>query len=214
MRLIRAWLMAEQSEEAPGCDRPIPAPLPGQPFRTERCGSCASCRRYKATIVVAVESAVLDAQERQGRRILGKYYYRLPEAVRPLLGRRNEDGLKRLLGCWVKWDKGAGKKLQQARDDGIEVNQETGWIAGVAGLTEREARAYWGRIRGWTTTDIQREMTDERWQHDRSRWVAAATVYQYCWRARVKVLGKFGLDLSGSIDEEMEAMDDQGQSDA
>ncbi len=204
LRILRAWINAEQARPVASCWRPQPGDRPGE---TWRCGDCGPCREHRQTVVAAVETAVGQAQEGVGRRVLGKFYYRIPEAVRPLLGQPREEGLKRLLGCWVKWERGAGKRLSEARAAGLEVNLETGWIEGYAKLGEREALAYWARIRGQSTLDIQRELTEARDLHDRAKWTPAATVYQYCWRSRLKVLTAFGLSPSGSIEEEADALD-------
>src|SRR5690348_16613985 len=168
LRILRAWLNAEQARPVASCLSPEPGDRPGEWWR---CGRCETCQQHRRTVVAAVETAVTQVNEGLSKRLLGKLYYRVPPAVRPLLGQPREQGLKELLGTWVKWERGAGKLLAQAKAQGRETNPDTGWIAGVAGLGEREALAYWARIRGQSTLDIQRSMTPARDQHDRSKWV-------------------------------------------
>lgn len=165
------------------------------------------CGRNKS-VVAAVEIAIGQAQTIDARRVLGKYYARVPAAVRPLLGRRGEAGLKLLLGRWVKYDRDEEEQLAQAVLAGREINAETGWIAGLAGLTEREADAYWRRIRGTSRLEIARELTPAEHRHDRSRWVALKTVSNLCWQAKLRVLKAFGLPQTGDVDEDWDGESD------
>lgn len=155
----------------------------------------------QAAAITAVETAVMQAQHGLSRRLLGKLYYRLPEAIRPLLGRPEQAGLKRLLGRFVKYDREESDQLHHATLEGRQINPETGWIQGDAKLTERETTAYWLRIRGRTTLDIQRELTPSQDRYDRARWIAVQTVYNLCSQARRKVLLAFGLPDRGDPDE-------------
>lgn len=198
--ILFAWMRAEMARPAPACISPRPAfDMPGG---VERCDACAACKRHRRDIVTAVESAVRNAETVDARRVLGKYYYRLPGRIRGLLGRPRDAGLKELLGRWVKWQRDEQEQLTAAVLAGVETNPETGWIAGLAGLSEREAQAYWPRIRGQSRLDIARELTPAEDQRDRSRWVSLKTVSNLCWQAKVKVLKAFGLPPSGDPDEE------------
>jgi hypothetical protein len=130
--------------------------------------------------VAAVETAVRQAQEGQGRRILGRYYYRVPADIRPLMAQSDGEGLKSLLGTWT----------------------HQGFQEGVAGLSEREAEAYSLRIRGWSSSAIAHQLTHPRQRFDRRLWVRVETVYQYCWRAKCKVLSAFGLPAPSQLEED------------
>ena len=203
LSILRAWCRAEEAAPAWPCLRPEPAPdLP--PKFEQRCGACAPCRRYQATIVAAVETAVQQASLAAPSRVLGKHYHRVPPAIRPLLGRRGRDqsGLKELLGHFVKWERWEQQALAAALLLGRKTNAETGWIEGLAALTERETQAYWLHIRGWTRTMIARELTDPEKRHDRPQWISFKTVSNLCWQAKVKVLTIFGLAALGSPDDD------------
>lgn len=127
-----------------------------------------------AYVLAAVETAVMQSATAGGRRALGQYYYRVPERLRPLLGQPDGAGLKRLLGDWTKG----------------------GFAPGVADLTEREAEAYWLRIRGWSPSAIACEMTPARQRFDRRLWLSIQTVYNYTSQSRAKVLRAFGLPVT------------------
>lgn len=142
LRILRAWVEAEMAH-------------PGD----------------LVAVMSAVETAVRQAGVGASQRTLGQYYYRVPPALRPLLGQRDGAGLKRLLGDWGKG----------------------GFESGVAGLSERESEAYWYRIRGWSPSSIACELTPARQRHDRRLWLSVQTVYNYTHQARVKVLRAFGL---------------------
>lgn len=133
-----------------------------------------------ALVIAAVETAVMQASTAGGRRALGQYYYRVPERLRPLLGQPDGAGLKRLLGDWTRG----------------------GFEPGVADLTEREAEAYWLRIRGWSPSAIACEMTPARQRFDRRLWISIQTVYNYCWQAKSKVLRAFGLPVADEAEDE------------
>src|SRR5262245_61055010 len=146
----------------------------------------AECTRPgdRRAIVAAVESAVRSAGQGPAERLLGQYYYRVPPAIRPLLGQPDQAGLRQLLGFWPP-----------------DLHGE--FRPGLAMLTERECQAYHLRIRGWSPWEIARELTPARQQFDRRLWIKLETVHQYCWRARVKVLQAFGLPVPEHLDEEV-----------
>lgn len=195
--IMQAWMAAEMAQPSQPCRE-----LVQEDGELVRCGQCPSCVRHRETIVVAVETAVRQVQTVDAKRVLGKYYYRLPAAVRPLLGQRGEVGLKRLLGRWVRYERDEQEQLARAALDGVEHDPESGWIAGLAGLSEREAQAYWSRLRGQSRLFIARELTSPERQHDRALWVSLKTVSNLCWLAKVKVLTVFGLNASGEPDEQ------------
>jgi hypothetical protein len=184
LSIMRAWLQAAAAAgEAASCRDPRSAP--DMPDGVERCGACHPCQRYLSTVVTAVDSAVQRAQDGHARRVLGSNYYRIPERVRPLLGQPQGAGLRQLLG---------------ARSAGREGLFEPG----LAGLTEREAQAYWLRIQGWSSVAIARELTHPAARYDRAAWVAVKTVYNLCWLAKGKVLKAFGLPAQDEPDEDWE----------
>lgn len=131
-------------------------------------------------VQAAVETAVKQAQEISSRRRLGWYWQRMSPGVRALIAESHGEGLKRLLGYW---DKGG------AFQDGL------------AGLTEREAQAYWLRLRGWSSWLIAEELTPANRRFDRQLWVRVQTVYSLCSKAKAKVLIAFGLPLEGENEE-------------
>jgi hypothetical protein len=153
-------------------------------------------------IVAAVEGAVRQASVIDPRRVLGQHYGLIPEGVRPLLGQRDEAGLKDLLGHYVKYERWEHQALAAAVLRGRKTNPETGWIEGLAGLTEQETRAYWFRIRGWSRLEIARELTPAEHLYDRRLWTSLKTVSNLCWLAKVKVLRAFGLPGAGSAEED------------
>lgn len=182
--ICQAWMAAELAVEGDRHDARCPTLR--DPETTCACGRSKS-------VYAAIETAVNRATEGASRRVLGRYYYRLPETIRPLLGRPDQTGLKLLLGQFVKYERNEAEALLAATREGRRVNPETGWVQGDAGLTERETLAYWLRVRGRTTLDIQRELTPTEHRYDRARWIAVQTVYNLCSQARAKVLAAFGL---------------------
>jgi hypothetical protein len=160
-----------------------------------------TCGRAR-DVLAAVETAARQAAQGTSRRVLGKFYYRLPETVRPLLGQPEESGLKQLLGHFVRWQRDEQALLAAAVRQGRRINPDTGWIEGDAGLSERQTQAYWLRIRGHTTLDIQRELTRTEDRYDRAKWIAVQTVYNLCSQARYRVLRAFGLPLTDEPSEE------------
>lgn len=193
LSICQAWMSAEMAvADQRHDDR---CPVLRDPEATCTCGRSRG-------VYAAVDSAARQAQQGASRRVLGRYYYRLPETIRPLLGRPDQTGLKRLLGQFVKWERDESELLLAAIREGRKVNLETGWIQGDAGLTERETLAYWLRIRGRTTLDIQRELTPSEHRYDRAQWIAVQTVYNLCSQARAKVLEAFGLPMTVEDDVE------------
>jgi len=142
LRILRAWIEAEMAH-------------PGDVI----------------AVCAAVETAIRRAITSDGRRVLGRYYSRVPPRLRPLLGQPDGAGLKRLLGDWTKG----------------------GFSPGLAELTEREAEVYWLRIRGWSPSAVACELTPARQRYDRRLWLAVQTVYNHTRSARLKVLRAFGL---------------------
>lgn len=179
LRILRAWVEAEQASGSPSCQRPVPAPLPGQPDRTERCLACAACRRHTADVVSEVVTAIERCQGRQNTSgQLRDAYERIPVGIRALLGQREGDGLKLLLGRWTKSSSPGGSSF----------------LPGLAGLTEDEAAVYWWDIRGWTFEEIQREMTPPGPRRDRNSWVKAERVEALLQSSRRKVRAAFAVD--------------------
>ncbi len=196
LRIMRAWMEAELALAGRRHDDRC-ASLRAAADEARRC----DCSRHDL-VVAAVESAVQQADVVDPRRVLGKHYYRIPAEVRPLLGQRNGAGLKLLLGQFVKYERWEQQALASAVLRGRKTNPETGWVEGLAGLTEQETRAYWKRISGWSRLEIARELTAPDLLHDRARWTSLKTVSNLCWLAKVKVLTAFGLPPSGDPGEE------------
>lgn len=133
-------------------------------------------------IAARVETAVRKAREGALRYTLGRYYYRVPPEIRALMAEAPGDGLKRLLG---QWEKG------------------TGFQRGVAGLSERQAHAYWLKLRGWSTLLIARELTAPALRdYSREHWVSAQTVYHLIFQARAKLQRAFGLEVIEEIEDD------------
>lgn len=66
----------------------------------------------------------------------------------------------------------------------------------------REEEAYLLKIHGWSPSAIAHQMTAPRQRFDRRLWIRVETVYQYCWRAKCKVLETFGLPMSSEDEED------------
>jgi hypothetical protein len=124
--------------------------------------------------VVAVENRVKEILVRQaGRPQLKDLWWQIPEALRPLFGLPEGEGIKRIVG---RYD-------EQGR-----------YVAGLASLTEREFEVFWLHLRGWSDAAIQVELTPPGLLRDRSQWTSLKTIYNHLWSARRKVRLLFGLD--------------------
>jgi len=177
LRILRAWVQAEQHREAPSCEHPVPAPTEHDPGRTERCGACRSCRSHHQAIVSAVVSAIDDSQDRRvTRATLTDLFDLIPAHLRPFFGLPSGEGLKRLLGRWDK--RGV---FQPAA------------VGAASQLTEDEAKVYWWHIRGWSDEEIQRELTAKGLRGNRALWVDADVVAALLEGAKAKVCGMFGV---------------------
>jgi hypothetical protein len=182
LRILRAWVQAEQRQGAPACQRPLPTPTPHDPTRTERCESCRACQIHHTTVVSAVISAIDDSQARRvTRATLTDVYDLVPPHLRPFFGLEQGEGLKRLLGRWSK----------TAPHAFIPADVPERWQ-----LTEAEAEVYWWHVRGWDIKSIQREMTPKEMRFDPKHWVAAEVAYALLATAGAKVRGLFGLTVA------------------
>ncbi len=178
LRILRAWVQAEQRQGAPACERPVLTPTEHDPTRSERCGSCRACQIHHTTIVSAVVTAIEDSQARRvTRATLTDLFDLIPPHLHPFFGLPQGEGLKRLLG---RWERHTGR-FQPA-----DVPER--WQ-----LTEAEAEVYWWHMRGWSIKDIQRELTPKEMRLDPKHWVAAERVHELLSSAGAKVRGLFGL---------------------
>src|ERR1044071_1013539 len=147
----RAWMVAEQSHPGPGCLMPIRA----RHGQWERCGACGPCRAYRETVVAAVGSAVARCKARRaGRGRISDVYELVPAWLRPYFGLAEGEGLKRLLGRWVKGPDGKG-----VFRPGEAPEQ---WR-----LTEDERAVADWELRGWRDWEIQRELTPKGMREER-----------------------------------------------
>jgi hypothetical protein len=182
LKIMRAWMAAEMASPGPRCLGPI---QDGQ--EQVRCGECAACRRYRETIVAAVETAVRQAAAAlAGRNALGgDLYYRVPEHLRSCFGLREGEGVKRLLGWY---------DAQGAFVPGILPEP----------LTESEAEVYWLTLRHWSGREIQRHLQPPGLrQADPSMWKPTLkTVHNHRWAARRKILAAFGLTPYAALDQD------------
>jgi hypothetical protein len=180
LRILRAWVQAEQRQGAPACERPVPTPTEHDPTRTERCESCRSCQIHHTTIVSAVVTAIDDSQARRvTRATLTDLFDLVPPHLRPFFGLAQGEGLKRLLGRWSK----------TAPHAFVPADVPQRWQ-----LTEAEAEVYWWHMRGWSEKDIQRELTPKEMRANPEHWTPAERVYELLGSAGAKVRGLFGLE--------------------
>lgn len=122
-------------------------------------------------VVALVETAVRRCLDRRAGRV-GTHYEHIPAAIRPLVGRRDGEGLKALVGRW---------------------DRDANFTQGIAGLLEAEAVVWWWHLRGWETWEMQRELTAPRARQSREFWVRAEVVDRDLAEAQRKMARVFGL---------------------
>jgi hypothetical protein len=147
MRILRAWIEAQEAH-------------PGD------------TRAALAAVVTVIE------RYRHGRRLqLADTWTSLPDWLRAVTAKPEDERIKALLGGWSK----SGEFVQ------AELVPER-WR-----LTEEEARVYEWTLDGWALDAIQRELTAPRLRKHRELWVTAEKVQRLLDSAEAKVRGMFGV---------------------